>query len=117
MPDETPNQPEQPPAPQPAPAPPQSATATATKPAPTPPKLDNLPPYKVLLHNDDTNSFDHVIATLIELFTLEMPKAVNITHEANNSGLALVRVCHKELAELKRDQLISKGLIATIEPA
>jgi ATP-dependent Clp protease adapter protein ClpS len=37
--------------------------------------------------------------------------------EAHDKGVGLVCVTHKELAELKRDQLLSKGLTASIEAA
>ena len=40
-----------------------TATITAPTQKPSPPKHKpkKLPPYKVLLHNDDVNSFEHVI--------------------------------------------------------
>ncbi len=46
---------------------------TATKPASTPKKDPPglLPPWKVLLHNDDKNDVDHVIGTIVELTPAE----------------------------------------------
>jgi ATP-dependent Clp protease adaptor protein ClpS len=91
--------------------------AVATRPAPTrnPPK--QLPPYRVLLHNDDLNSTDYVIATICELTSLGRPRAVLTTLEADKLGVSLVLVTHKERAELYQDQFHSKGLTVTIEPA
>ena len=97
--------------------------APKQKPAPkgkTRPKLPgprHLPPYKVLLHNDDKNTFEHVILTLIELTPLDFDEATQITFEADESGVALVLVTHKERAELYQEQFKSKSLVVTIEPA
>ena len=96
-----------------APSPAQAATA---KPTTVPPKLDRLPPYRVLLHNDDVNDFDHVIGALVEIVSFPVMRAAEITFEADRSGLALVTVTHKERAELIVERLISKGLTATMEP-
>ncbi len=91
--------------------------AVATRPAPTknPPK--QLPPYRVLLHNDDLNTVDYVVATICELTSLGRPRAVLTTLEADKLGVSLVLVTHKERAELYQDQFHSKGLTVTIEPA
>lgn len=94
-----------------------TAVAEAPKPAKPNAPVDQLPPFKVLLHNDDVNSVEHVVISLIELFSMNQRKAVDVTIEAHESGLALVMVTHKERAELAEEQLRSKGLTATIEPA
>lgn len=92
-------------------------SAVATKPAPTknPPK--QLPPYRVLLHNDDVNTVDYVVATICELTSLGRPRAVLTSLEADKLGVSLILVTHKERAELYQDQFTSKGLTVTIEPA
>ncbi len=77
-----------------------------------------LEPYKVVLHNDDHNSMDHVIRSLTRSVPgLGMSKAIKIMLEAHNNGRAVVIVCPLEPAELYRDRLESCGLTATIEPA
>ncbi|MBA2447897.1 MAG: ATP-dependent Clp protease adaptor ClpS [Chloroflexi bacterium] len=77
-----------------------------------------LEPYKVILHNDDHNSMDHVVRSLVRSVQgLSVNKAVQIMLEAHNSGRAIVTTCPLELAELYRDRLESCGLTATIEPA
>src|SRR4051812_18198846 len=106
-----------------APQPPAAAGAAATKPkkkqkkAPErrPPQV--LPPWKVLLHNDDVNSRDDVIHSIVELTHLSEQDATVRTDEADKTGVALLLVTHKERAELYRDQFQSKGLTVSIEPA
>lgn len=92
-------------------------TVAERSPASAPPRVDSLPPYRVLLHNDDVNSMEHVARTLMELVLMGPERAVEVTLEAHKSGIALVQVCHKELAELRVEQLRSKSLTATMEPA
>ena len=76
-----------------------------------------LPPWRVLLHNDDKNEFLFVIKTVMELTPLKEQDAKLRTLEAHETGVALLLVTHKERAELYKDQFASKGLIVTIEPA
>jgi ATP-dependent Clp protease adaptor protein ClpS len=81
------------------------------------PKTRQLPPYKVLLHNDDVNDMAYVVRTIMDLTRLERGEAVERMLEAHKSGLALLLVTHKERAELYIDQFKSKRLTVTIEPA
>ena len=76
-----------------------------------------MPPWKVLLHNDDKNDFEYVITTIISLTSLNTEDAVQRTVEAHKTGVALLLTTHKERAELYKDQFQSKGLTVTIEPA
>lgn len=93
------------------------AKKATTKPRPKQPPPRHLPRYKVLLHNDDKNTFEHVILTLVELTPLDVDAAALVTLEADKTGVALVLVTHKERAELYIDQFKSKSLTVTIEPA
>ena len=79
--------------------------------------VDRLPPFRVLLHNDPVNDFDHVIDTLVDLTPLSPQRAEVVTREAHLSGVALVLVTHRERAELYVDQFKSKRLTVTIEPS
>lgn len=76
-----------------------------------------LPPWKVLLHNDDKNELLFVVKTIMELTPLNEQDAKLRTVEANDTGVALLLTTHKERAELYKEQFESKGLIVTIEPA
>jgi ATP-dependent Clp protease adapter protein ClpS len=82
---------------------------------PQPPKP--LPPWKVLLHNDNKNEFMYVIVTIVELTPLDADAAVVRTTEAHKKGVTLLLVTHKERAELYQEQFASKGLTVSIEPA
>jgi ATP-dependent Clp protease adaptor protein ClpS len=84
------------------------STSTVRKPAPR---------YKVLLHNDDFNSMEHVVKSLMETVSgLTMPQAVSIMMEAHVNGIALVITCAQEHAEFYCEGLKSRGLTSTIEP-
>ena len=100
----------------------QGSTATAkpkraAKPAPKKKPPGMLPPWKVLLHNDDKNTMQHVIRTIVQLTPLNEQDAERRMTEAHRTGVALLLVTHKERAELYKDQFESKGLTVTIEPA
>lgn len=74
-----------------------------------------LPPYAVILHNDDVNSMDHVVESLLMCVPdLSQERAAEIMLEAHNHGQAMVVVCPLERAEAYRDCLQSRGLTATI---
>ena len=97
-----------------------AATAVPRKsqkviPKPKPPQL--LPPWKVLLHNDDNNSMDYVVLSIMALTPLNEQDAIERMLEAHKTGVALLLTTHKERAELYKDQFHSKGLTVTIEPA
>lgn len=75
-----------------------------------------LPRYRVLLHNDDRNTMEHVVRTLMAVFKFERDVCERIMWEAHTTGVALCAVEPLEQAELHRDQLQSSSLTATIEP-
>lgn len=93
------------------------ATATLAKPRTAPPRVDRLPPYRVLLHNDDKNDVVSVITAIVELTPLQKAEAAMRTEEAHNTGVSLLLITHKERAELYREQFRSKRLTVSIEPA
>jgi ATP-dependent Clp protease adaptor protein ClpS len=99
------------------PAKPLKAKGTATKPAPVKPQRKNLPPWKVLLHNDDENSIDHVIETIVMLTSLNEQEAELRATEAERQGLSLLLTTHRERAELYQQQFSSRSLTVTIEQA
>jgi len=76
-----------------------------------------LPPYKVILYNDDYNDMDFVVSVLLRTINnLSQPQAEYIMLTAHLTGSAVVVVCPKEIAEYYQERLLSYGLIATIEP-
>jgi len=75
-----------------------------------------LPPFRVILHNDDVNTFDHVIHAILKLTPLKEADAVEKTLEAHETGSALLLVVSQERAELYVEQFASYSLTATCEP-
>ena len=75
------------------------------------------PRYRVLLHNDDFNSMEYVVQTLMQTVSgMTQPQAVNIMMEAHTNGMALVITCALEPAEFYCETLRNHGLSSTIEP-
>ncbi len=91
-------------------------SASATKTRTAPPVVQTLPPWKVLLHNDDVNDREYVVDTILMLAPLSRTAAQQRMLEADKSGVALLLTTHKERAELYKDQFTSKNLTVTIEP-
>ncbi len=98
-----------------------AATATQTRPEkkerPKSPAPRQMPPWKVLLHNDDKNEMLYVVHTIMQLTPLNQEDAIQRMAEAHKTGVALLLTTHKERAELYQEQFQSKGLTVTIEPA
>lgn len=90
-------------------------SSTVTTPE-TQTRTRTLPPFKVVLHNDDVNSFEHVILTILMVTPLEEKEAIERTIEAHEEGQAVLLVTNKERAELYVEQFASRSLIATCEP-
>lgn len=76
-----------------------------------------LPPYRVVLFNDDYNEMNYVIFALLHAInSLTEQEAQQIMLTAHLMGSAIVIVCPKETAEYYQERLLSYGLTATIEP-
>lgn len=77
---------------------------------------ETLPRYVVVLHNDDVNSMEHVVRSLLQSVPELTPeRAVEVMLTAHTQGHADVVTCPLERAELYRDRLEACGLTATIE--
>lgn len=70
-------------------------------------KTRRLPPYHVILENDDYHTFDFVISVLRKVFGVTEQQAVEFAVEAHTTGRSIVWTGSKELAELKVDQISS----------
>lgn len=76
-----------------------------------------LPPYNVILFNDDYNSMDYVVVVLLHTInTLTQAEAEQIMLTAHLRGSAIVITCPKETAEFYQERILSYGLTATIAP-
>jgi ATP-dependent Clp protease adaptor protein ClpS len=91
-------------------------------------KPKNEPPYHVIIWNDETHTYEYVIELLMKLFKHSFDTAYEITRAVDKVGKGVAYTTHKELAELKRDQILAYGpdwrmsqstasIRATIEPA
>src|SRR3954467_12731742 len=69
----------------------------------SPPRV--LPPYNVVLLNDDDHTYDYVIEMLGTIFGHNPIKGRSMANQLNPQGRVIVLTTHKELAELKRDQI------------
>jgi ATP-dependent Clp protease adaptor protein ClpS len=75
-------------------------------------------PWNVILHNDWENSMPRVVIVLKQVIPgMTYKRAARIMYEAHSTGKAVVKSCHRELAELYEERLLGKGLTASIEPA
>ena len=75
------------------------------------------PPYHVILHNDDHNSMEHVVHSLMEVLSIAHEWAEELMIEAHLHGQAIVATCPKDRAERFRSGLEQRGLTATMEQA
>lgn len=64
-----------------------------------------LPPYNVVLANDDFHSFDFVVAVLRKVFGFQEERAHQLTLEAHKTGRSILWTGSKEVAELKVEQM------------
>jgi ATP-dependent Clp protease adaptor protein ClpS len=71
--------------------------------------------WRVIVLNDDHNTFDHVARTLARVIPgVTLEQGYRIADQIHNSGQAIVWTGPKEVAELYWEQLNSAGL--TIAP-
>ena len=77
---------------------------------------EHLPPYSVILHNDESHSMEYVVQALVKSVPeLSTERAIEVMIEAHTSDRAVVVVCPLERAELYRDRIRTFGLGVTIE--
>ena len=107
-------------------APPEEDLEEKTSEGATKPKRE--PPYHVIIWNDETHTYEYVIELLMKLFAHSYLTALEITTAVDKQGKGVAFTTHKELAELKRDQVLAYGpdwrmsnsngsIRSTIEPA
>jgi len=92
------------------------------------PRTDSPPAWHVVLLDDDDHTYDYVMRMLGELFAHPPERAFRLAQHVDEHGRVIVMTTHKELAELKRDQILGFGpdpllarsagaMSAVIEPA
>lgn len=87
-----------------------------------------VPPYNVILLNDDDHTYEYVIEMLRAIFGYPPEKGLRMALEVDHTGRCIVLTTSLEHAELKRDQIHAYGpdkrlarskgsMSAVIEPA
>ena len=105
----------------------QTSTAEKAKPREDS-KPKQLPPYNVVLFNDEEHTYEYVIQMVRSVFGYSEERGYQLAKEVDNSGRAILMTTHRELAELKREQVLAYGtdiriaeckgsMSAIIEPA
>ena len=74
--------------------------ATREKPA-----TRRVPPYNVVLENDDHHSMEFVVDVLSKALGYSHQRAFQFMMQAHTTGRAVVWTAPKEVAELKADQI------------
>jgi ATP-dependent Clp protease adaptor protein ClpS len=90
-----------------------SSTAAPAKPKKNPQKKPTprkLPPWHVVLLDDNDHSYEYVMEMLKRLFGHNDQLGFKLAAEVDHLGRAIVFTTHRELAELKRDQIHSFGI-------
>lgn len=91
-----------------------SSTPTTRKPAPAT-QVEQMPPWKIILHNDDVNTAEYVVNKVQEITKLKEEIAVQKVVEADREGQALLLTTHKEKAELLVEMFDSCKITVTME--
>ena len=91
-------------------------------------ETEGLPPYNVVLLDDDDHSYEYVILMLKRIFGHPVEKGYEMAQEVDSTGRVIVATTNLEQAEFKRDQIQTFGpdpliprckgsMSATVEPA
>jgi ATP-dependent Clp protease adaptor protein ClpS len=87
---------------------PDEGTTTTTRPRDET-RTRRLPPYNVVLLNDDDHTYDYVIEMLKALFGHPVERGYQLAKVVDTKGRAVVLTTSLEHAELKRDQIHAYG--------
>jgi ATP-dependent Clp protease adaptor protein ClpS len=91
-------------------------------------KSEGMPPYNVVLLDDNDHSYDYVIAMLGKVFGHPPEKGFELAKKVDANGRVVVMTTNLEVAEMKRDEVHAFGpdpliprcrgsMSATVEPA
>jgi ATP-dependent Clp protease adaptor protein ClpS len=80
------------------------ATTTETKPRDET-HTRRVPPYNVILENDDHHSMEFVIEVLVKALGYAVEKCYQLMMQAHTSGRSVVWTGPREVAELKAEQI------------
>lgn len=63
------------------------------------------PPWHVILLDDDQHTFRYVVEMLEDIFGHPVELGFKMANEVHESGRVIVATIHKELAELRQEQI------------
>lgn len=95
---------------------PDIAVQVPPKHKPARPKRRELPPFKLVLHNDEVNAMEDVVLSIVKVTPLNPARAIRKMLEAHASGTAVLLVTHKERGELYVQQFAGLKITTTLEP-
>jgi ATP-dependent Clp protease adaptor protein ClpS len=72
-------------------------------------------PKKLVLHNDDYNSFDHVINSLVTVCGHQSEQATQCAYIVHYKGVCDVKLGDEQTLSAMKDKLVFRGLAVTIE--
>jgi ATP-dependent Clp protease adaptor protein ClpS len=82
------------------------ATPTSTKPEEET-RTRRLPPYHVILENDEDHSMEFVVGVLCKVLNCPVERAFQLMLTAHITGRAIIWTGSREVAELKAEQVQS----------
>ncbi len=86
-------------------------------------EVQEPPPYRVLLHNDDYTTMEFVVDALISIFGRTTPDATRIMLQVHHDGIGTAGIYPRDVAETKARevevaaQAQGMPLMVTTEPA
>ncbi len=72
-------------------------------------------PFRLILHNDDYNTFDHVINCLMKICGHELEQASQCAHIVHFNGKCDVKYGDYETVSKMKEKLQMSGLSVTLE--
>ncbi len=72
-------------------------------------KSEGMPPYHVVLLDDNDHSYDYVILMLKSVFGHSPEKGFELAKEVDANGRVVVMTTNLEVAEMKRDEVHAFG--------
>lgn len=81
------------------------------------PKVESLPPWSLVLHDDNVNKAEFVVQKVQEITKLEEEEAVEKVLEAHKEGKSVLLTTHKEKAELLVEMFDDCKITVTMEKA
>ena len=70
-------------------------------------RTERQPPYAIILHNDDVNTMEFVVAVLQGFFSMSREQATQVMLKVHREGMGVCGVYSKDIATTKVDQVIA----------